>query len=271
MKERKRGTVFGIMTALLLAAFTVFPAYAHTAEGTDYQNVSGTRVYYTAGVPQDRIDQAVYEYGILPDTVKDKMNTYGLNIYLYPSSLEADEVNPGFVAVAHSGVWQWFGTERVTNLTPPWIDVHADRMTSGTLVHEAGHSMDHLYVPGRVASASRADEFLTLYSTYLNALAAVDASTLRNTYIPEEAYAECFRLYLTNREALDAVSPQFSAYIEKTALSGKGVPAAASSAGSASGGTPGPGTAAVTQDTYGWIRDARGWRYRFDDGRFPAE
>ena len=42
-------------------------------------------------------------------------------------------------------------------------------------------------------------------------------------------------------------------------------PASASSAGSASG-----GEASVTQDTYGWIRDARGWRYRFDDGRFPA-
>ncbi len=263
-----------MIAALLFTLLLAMRAFAHTADGTAYQNVAGTPIYYTSGVSQSKIDMAVAEYQILPDVVKNKMSTYGVLIYMYPSSMEADDVDGSFIAVTHSGVWAWQGSETVFNLDPPWIDIHSNRMNSGTVVHEAGHVMDHLYEPGVTASASRADEFQQLYSAYKGALAAVDSSTRSNTYIAEEAYAESFRLYLTNRAALDRVSPQLSEYIERTALAGG---ASAGSAGTYGGGT-GSGTGsssaseAVTADgAYGWIRDARGWWYRFDDGSWPAD
>ena len=278
MKGTKR-IMAGIWPVLLLTMLAAFPALAHTAEGTAYQNVSGTPIYYTSGVPQSKIDMAVSEYSILPDYVKNRMNQYGVLFYLYPSSMEADDdIDKSFIAVTHSGVWAWQGSETVFNLDPPWVDFHSDRMNGGTVIHETGHVMDHLYEPGNTASASRSEEFQQLYRTYKNALAGVDSSTRSNTYIAEEAYAESFRLYLTNRAALDRVSPQLSAYIERTALAGGGTAGSGSSGGSGNGGTGGSGSSSTAGGSGGpaappgsWILDARGWWYRFEDGSWPAE
>ena len=72
---------------LLALAARAFPAYAHTADEVPFQSVAGTPVMYTSGVSQGAIDMAVSEYHMLPDSVKSRMNQYGVLIYLYPSSL----------------------------------------------------------------------------------------------------------------------------------------------------------------------------------------
>ena len=277
-----------LITMLLILAAQTFTAYAHTADGVSFQSAAGTPVMYTSGVSQSAIDMAVREYNMLPDSVKQKMSRYNVLIYLYPSYMEADPVDPGFIAVTHSGVWAWAGSMSVIPVTPPWIDVHSDRMNAGTVVHEAGHIADHLYEPGVTAGASRTEEFQALYQRYRNAVAQIDASTAGNSYIPEEVYAECFRLCITNPSALRAVSQELCDYVSRTAdLNGSGYGGSSPSAaagGSAeypgSGEYPGSSVPPAAEISYGtvqpssawsgWQQDCGGWWYLNDDGSYPA-
>ena len=73
----------------------------------------------------------------------------------------------------------------------------------------------HLYEPRVTAWASRSEEFQQYYARHRSAIAAVDHSAAQNTYIPQEAFAECFRLRVTNPSALMAISLDLYAYVSR--------------------------------------------------------
>ena len=273
-----------ILTSVRTIALVIFfmtaslTAYAHPADGVSYQNVSGTPIMYTSGVSQSQLDTAVSEYRMLPEVVRNKMDRYQVWIYMYPSSMEADDVDGSFIAVTHSGYWAQQGSDNpAVALDPPWIDIHANRMTPGTVIHEAGHVMDHLYEPGVTAWASRSEEFQQLYNRYKSAIAAVDYSASRNTYIPQEAFAECFRLRITNPSALMAISQELYAYVSRccdldgSSVNAGGTNGSSGGSGSGSGGSSGSTSSAGTGTAAeGWQLDHVGWWYLRADGSWPA-
>ena len=267
--------LFLAFAGFIIASFMTFSitAFAHTAEGVSYQNVSGTPIMYTSGVSQSQINTAVSEYWMLPDVVRNKMDRYSVLIYLYPSGMEADDVDGSFIAATHSGYWVQQGTDNpAVALDPPWIDIHANRMTSGTVIHEAGHVMDHLYEPGVTAWASRSEEFQQYYARYRSAIAAVDHSAAQNTYIPQEAFAECFRLRVTNPSALMAISPDLYAYVSRCCdLDGSSSGSTGSSGGGSGGSGSGSSSASSSAPAQpGWQLDSHGWWYLHSDGSWPA-
>lgn len=260
---------------VMIVAEPSLTAYAHTAEGVSYQNVSGTPIMYTSGVTQSQINTAVSEYWMLPDVVRNKMDRYQVRIYMYPSGMETDDVDGSFIAVTHSGYWVQQGSDNpAVALDPPWIDIHANRMTSGTVIHEAGHVMDHLYEPGVTAWASRCEEFQQYYSKYRSAIAAVDHSAAQNSYIPQEAFAECFRFRVTKPSALMAISPDLYAYVSRccdldgSSLSTDGTGIGSGSGSGSSGSSGSDASPAALRP--GWQRDSTGWWYLHSDGHWPA-
>lgn len=250
-----------LMTTACVLAFSLrVLAYPSNLSFADFY---GSILLASPQVTSAQKQEAVHTYTTLPESVRNDLSAMGVKFYFYPSG--------------NDDLGEY--TAGITNISTEEAEVciHSDTRNGirDTLIHEIGHCEDykHYRIPpdygmplseqiAYYKAFSSQSEFTSLYSRYHDELYNIDYETQVNMYTPAEAYAECFRCYITKYDKLHAISPEICEYLEKTVGldSGSGNNTATDVTISSSEG----------RNLGTWIHDGTGWWFQFTDGNYPV-
>ena len=218
-----------VFLSLFLALSVNVFAYDPVNSGINYTQTANGMVYTnTPNVNLDAINNAL---NTLPSGVKSILEKEGVKIYYTDGVAWNDR---GGVGITVTPIVSYYdGSNKVVKINQrARIYIYSDADISLTLPHECGHAIDSIYgyksgVYKGEYGISSSPEWIDIFNRNSNSLSAIDAR-MRN-FVSQgamEAFAEAFRIYCVNPNALNNNCPEVYSFISSKVGSSSPAPKA---------------------------------------------